>query len=352
MGSLRIVSQGDVPRLDLDAYRSGNSRARRAVVATAKRSLERFNFLAVDDDGLNAATRARIDEASRALFALPAEQKRACAAGPRGHMPYGIERALRGRRPDLKELWHLGRSAPADTPRALRSFYEPDNPWPPGFDPHRAVLEAAFRRFERCADTIAQILAETLELPAGTFADLARGGAHTLRLIRYPALSGPIDAGQARAVEHTGAGLFGVLPPATAPGLEVCTRDGQWQALRGFDEAMVVTVADMMERLTDLAIPGSLHRVATPDEAKRADRYAVVFFANARPDVLLAPPAALVRGRPRLRPVRADAFLRERMTEVWLPGASPAFRAYWRVRQRIARRLGLGADHKSHEADL
>ncbi len=74
-----------------------------------------------------------------------------------------------------------------------------------------------------------------------------------------------------------------------------------------------------LERMTNGHIPSSLHRVVNPERPElNRSRHAVVFFAVARPGVLLEGPASLPSppGMQAHRPIRAGKFLAERMNRV------------------------------------
>ena len=46
-----------------------------------------------------------------------------------------------------------------------------------------------FRALERCAAVLLTALAESFDLPPGTFSDMIRGGNSILRALHYPPLS-------------------------------------------------------------------------------------------------------------------------------------------------------------------
>lgn len=332
----------DMARVDLAAFRSGDAAGREACLRAARSDLEQRGFLAVVGHGVEAEALRRGHDVARAFFSLPERTKRRYSKGRGavGYIPHGVEQALRAKRPDLKELWHHAHEPSADHP-ARRAF-------PDAYPVNRDVSEIAGMRealveldalFASCADDVLRLFAAVLGLPEERFAALADGGPHMLRLVRYPPLPAKVPRGVERAVEHTGAGLFGLLPPATGPGLSVRSPGGRWQRLVGFGpEHVVVTIADQLERLSNGRLPGSLHRVENPvGEARERERFAIVYFAGALPDTILWPPPELLAGAPppAFEKMTADEFVARRMDEVWLNQASLPYRLLSALRLRV-----------------
>lgn len=341
----RQLTADEMPLVSLAAFVQGDAADRAEQVDRMRRSLQDHDFFALVDHGLNRDCLEGGYRAARDFFALPESEKRALHKGRGfvGYIPFGVEQALRGSRPDYKELWHsVAERAPNHPERLARPEAYPTNPQPRAPREWPSVLRALHTGFEGMVDGTLRMLSLSAALPETWLAGAAMDGPHLLRLIHYPPLPKDGSDGLERAVEHTGAGILGFTPAATSEGLEIYSRSRSWQRLCGFENAVVVTVADMTERLTNRKISSSLHRVANPDGPSSAEsRYAIVYFVSARPSALLdCPPEALDKENPRLFPAQnAWDFVTERMTDVWLNQASPPYRAYFRLKQRLKRLL-------------
>lgn len=331
------LAASDMARVDLAAFVAGDL----TMVARARSDLDRFGFLVLENHGVpEDAIEAGYREA-RALFDLPPSALRRYRIGrtPVGYLSHG-EQALLGTRPDLKAVWHHAHRPPAGhrLPQAFPGAY-PSNHDVAERPALRPVLATLDRAFAACTRSLMRLFAALLDLPPGPFVRMADGAPHMLRLVHYPPVAGS-PWGAERAVAHTGAGLFGLLPPASGPGLEVRAPDGRWQTLTPVaPHQMVVTLADQLERISGGMLPSSLHRVPNPEgRARDAARYAMVYFAGASPSTVLFPPDALLRrgvsaAHP---PMTAEAFTTARMRRVWRPGFSlprrliEAARSRWR----------------------
>ncbi len=301
----------EVPRVDLSDPDDA------ATLAALSSALRTFGFVRLAGHGVS---RERIDAAfaaARALFALPKEVKegyRDGRGGQRGYTPYLAERAKDRPEPDLKEFWHTGRTLAEGHP--LRGIL-PDNLAPdahvPGFT---AAMSGLFDALEGTALRVLRALALGLDLPGDTFASLARDGNHVLRALHYP----PVDrdlaaAGSIRAAAHEDINLCTLLVDATAPGLELLSRDGRWIPVQGLGDEIVADTGDMVQRITNGVVPSTTHRVVNGEGV--GARMSMPFFVHPRPDAVLRVVDAF-RGPgfpPPAPEVTGQAFLEQRLRE-------------------------------------
>ena len=292
-----------------------------AFAAALGASFARYGFAVISDHGLD---QARIDAAiadAKAFFALPEDMKRryklAGAAGQRGYTPFGIETAKGAAHFDLKEFWHVGRELPAGHPYRARM---PDNAWPsevPGFREHELWLYGAL---EGLGDKVLRAIARYLGLDDGFFAPATRDGNSVLRLLHYP--PAPFDGPNVRAGAHEDINTITLLLGAEEAGLEVLDRDGTWLPVNPPPGSVVCNIGDMLQRLTNHALPSTTHRVVNPPPARRGvARYSTPFFLHFAPDYLIETlPNCVSAERPDRNPVpiTANAYLEERLAEIKL----------------------------------
>ena len=301
-----------IPVVDLtEARRPGSS-----FVRDLGLGLERFGFVAVVNHGIPTPLLRDAYRLAGETFALPEAVKRRYETPgdgrQRGYTSFGVEHAKDTPLPDLKEFWHVGRTLPPDHPLHL-SRDVPPNRFPaevPAFEP---TFKELFGRVEAFADTLLDSVGLYLGLPDGYFRALTRDGNSVLRVIHYPDVAGP--PGAVRAAAHEDINLCTLLVDATAPGLEIRSKDGRWIPVQGAADEIVADTGDMVQRITGGAVPSVTHRVVNGDGP--GDRMSMPFFVHPRPDaVLRVLDAFRGPGWPTPAPdVTGQAFLEERLRE-------------------------------------
>jgi isopenicillin N synthase-like dioxygenase len=304
-----------LPVLSL-AARSGN------LAQELGESFQRFGFALVADHGLDPALVARGWELTQAFFALPEAQKRrwhlAGGGGQRGYTPFRTEIAKGASAHDLKEFWHVGRELAPGTPLGATM---PANVWPDAPAGFRETFTALYAEFDRIGARILSHIAVWLGLDADWFAPAIADGNSILRLLHYPPITDA--AGDAiRAGAHEDINLITLLLGAEEAGLELLTREGRWIPASPPPGALVVNIGDMLQRLTNHALPSTTHRVRNPEGARAAhSRYSMPFFLHLRSDFAIASLPGCVSAENPDRypvPITADDYLHERLREIGL----------------------------------
>ena len=125
---------------------------------------------------------------------------------------------------------------------------------------------------------------DSIELPdsADTKALLSvlPGGNSILRGIHYPPITtNPGDS--VRAGQHEDINLITLLMGASADGLEVLNKKGEWIGITAIPGSLVVNVGDMLQRLTNGMLKSTTHRVVNPPREKwGTSRYSIPFFLH------------------------------------------------------------------------
>ncbi len=271
-----------------------------AAVQTLGKALETFGFVAIVEHDVPETLLSDAYATAEEFFALPGETKRkyedAGAGRQRGYTSMGVEHAKDQSVPDIKEFWHVGRlqgDVPANVePSELSQF--------------GATFNRLFAELDRVATTLLASVGAYLSKPEGFFEDFTRGGNSVLRIIHYPPLPDDVEPGAVRAAAHEDINLITVLPVATAPGLQLMTRDGEWVDVQTPPNVMVCDTGDMMQMLTKGRMRSTTHRVVNPPGDANRSRYSMPFFCHPRPD-------AVLQEEPR---VLADAFMMERLRDI------------------------------------
>ena len=286
-------------------------------------SFRNFGFALVKDHGIDPALIASAWQLTEQFFALPEDEKRsyydAAKAGARGYTPFGTEIAKGAKVSDLKEFWHVGRDLPEGSPLADASM--PPNVWPTRPAEFRDVLEALYAQFDAAGATILSRIAVYLGVDEHWFDPAIEDGNSVLRLLHYPPLTG-MDGEAIRAGAHGDINLITLLLGAEEAGLELLTREGTWIPANPPEGALVVNVGDMLERLTNHALPSTIHRVRNPDAARaQFSRYSMPFFLHLRSDFPIKTlPQCVTAAQPDRypEPILADEFLQQRLREIGL----------------------------------
>jgi isopenicillin N synthase-like dioxygenase len=312
-----------IPTLDIRRLTQPSSPADRAdFVAQLGAAYREWGFAGISGHGIPDA---QIDGAYRtfqAFFALPDEVKRRYhvpgGGGARGYTPFGIETAKDSRYPDLKEFWHVGREIPRDSKYAA---VMPPNLWPEEVPEFKRYAYGLYQALDALGSQVLSALALHIDLAEDYFADKTDFGNSILRPIHYPPITAP-DVPNVRAGAHEDINLITLLVGASAAGLEVKSRQGEWVPFTAEADTIVVNIGDMLQRLTNHVYPSTTHRVVNPPgEAARKPRYSTPFFLHPNPDFLIATlPGCISADNPNryAEPISSHDYLMERLREIKL----------------------------------
>jgi isopenicillin N synthase-like dioxygenase len=236
-----------IPTLDIRRFDSD----RQAFVAELGAAYREWGFCGVSGHGI---TGERVDgpyRAFRDFFALPLETKMRYHvpgnAGARGYTPFGIETAKDSKYPDLKEFFHIGRELP---PGSKYAEVMAPNLWPTEIPGFREQAYGLFESLDALGSRVLAALALHIGLPQDFFVGPSRFGNSILRPIHYPPITSP-DIPNVRAGAHEDINLITLLVGASAAGLEVKSRGGEWVPITAEADTIVVNIGDMLQRLTN-----------------------------------------------------------------------------------------------------
>ena len=274
-----------IPTLDIQRYDTD----RKAFVAEIGAAYREWGFAGIRNHGIPQDLIDNAYGAFQRFFALPTEVKMQYhlkgTGGARGYTPFGIETAKDSKYPDLKEFWHIGREIPRDSKFA--DVMAP-NVWPKEVPEFHEYGYALYNALDQLGSRVLCALALHIDLPEHFFADKTNVGNSILRPIHYPPITAP-EIPNVRAGAHEDINFITLLVGASAAGLEVKSRKGEWVPFTADADTIVVNIGDMLQRLTNHVYPSTTHRVVNPPgEQARKPRYSVPFFLHPNPDVSLA----------------------------------------------------------------
>ena len=318
------MSTINIPRLDLDTYINGDSAARKKFSDDIGKAFNETGFVTITNHGLDKQLIADLYNQVKALFALPDSVKSsyeiAELSGQRGYTGRGKETAKGFKTPDLKEFWQIGQTV---TDGDVVKEQYPDNLMVKELPVFNTTTLEIYRKLEEAGKQLLRAIAVYLSLPENYFDDKVHNGNSILRTLHYFPIEDPdsVPADAVRAGAHEDINLITLLIGASADGLEVLTREGEWYPVKAHGEDLVVNVGDMLQRLTNNKLKSTTHRVVNPPrELMKNSRYSVPFFLHPVSDMDLTCLDECVDAKhPKLyTDITAGEYLDERLREIGL----------------------------------
>ena len=285
------------------------------------KAYEEIGFVAVENHGIPQELIDEFYQNVKAFFSQDVDTKLKYEivelAGQRGYTSFGREKAKQSEVADLKEFWQIGPYVEDGDP--IGEMY-PDNLEVEEIPAFNASGKALYRSFQRAGNHLLSAIAIYLNLDPDYFKPHTHNGNSVLRAIHYPPITKEPDSA-IRAEEHEDINLITLLVGASADGLQVLNRNGEWLDAKAGEGQIVVNVGDMLQRLTNNRLKSTTHRVVNPPREKwHTDRYSIPFFLHPRSEMKLdclencvdeAHPQAYA-------PTTAGQYLEERLIEIGL----------------------------------
>lgn len=315
------MSLKNIPTVDLSEFRSGDTVRRNRFIKDLGNAFEEIGFVTVRNHGLSGELRTDLYDQVENFFKLDESVKMKYTikglAGQRGYTPFGKEHAKGFNAGDLKEFFQFGQNVK-------------NNPGLGGEYPHNVSVDElpqfnpigmqAFKTLEKAGSELLEAIAIYLGLPENYFEDKITNGNSILRAIHYPPItSEPKDA--VRAAEHEDINLITLLMGASADGLEVKTKSGDWLGVNVTEDSVIVNVGDMLQRLTNNVLRSTTHRVVNPPKEKwGTSRYSIPFFLHPVSEMdLTVLPSCVTKENPKnYDDTTAGEYLDERLREIGL----------------------------------
>ena len=301
---MSTIPELDISRLESDTHR---------FVRELGDAYSEWGFAGIVGHGISPQVITSAMRAAERFFALSDPEKRRYdlpGGRARGFTPFGVEKAKDARHTDLKEFYHIGRSATG----------LPDNVWPEQPADFRPAFDALYTSLDKLAHRVLSAMALSLALPADYFDNKVNVGDSILRVLHYPPIEDQ-SVPNLRAAAHEDINLITLLVGSEQAGLEVLSRSGEWVPITMIDGAIICNVGDMMQRLTNRRLKSTTHRVANPDgDSVRSSRFSMPFFMHPNADMSLdALPQCVDAQHPKeFAPITAGEYLDERLREIGL----------------------------------
>ena len=314
----------NIPLLDLNNYLNGDAAQRKQFSDEIGKAFNDTGFVTVTNHGLSKELIDDLYAQVKALFALRDEVKSSYEipelAGQRGYTGKNKETAKGFKTPDMKEFWQIGQTV---TDGGVNKDDYPDNLVVKELPKFNEVTLEIYRKLENIGINLLRAIAVYLNLDEHYFDDKVHNGNSILRTLHYFPIENPdaVPADAVRAGAHEDINLITLLIGASADGLEVLTRTGEWYPVKAHGEDLVVNVGDMLQRLTNNKLKSTTHRVVNPPrELMKFSRFSVPFFLHPKADMSLASlPSTIDAENPKAySDMTAGEYLDERLREIGL----------------------------------
>lgn len=311
----------NIPSVDLADFLSKDPKRKQKFVNEIGTAYEEIGFVSLKNHFLGDQLVGELYKEVKNFFDLPLEVKKEYEieglGGQRGYISFGKEHAKGKKEGDLKEFWHFGQEATAD---ADLSEKYPQNVHVKELPDFNHTGMEAYRMLEKTGVYVLRALAIYIGLDEFYFDHWATNGNSILRPIHYPPITEE-PQGAVRAGAHGDINLITLLMGASAGGLQVLRKDGEWVDAIPKEDELVINVGDMLERLTNNKLRSTIHRVINPPrEEWSKPRYSIPFFMHPRSDMKLnCLEECIDEQHPKaFDDITAGEFLHQRLVEIGL----------------------------------
>lgn len=276
-----MTASAVLPLVDVSRLGSNRFEDRLAVARELDRACAKVGFLYIKGAQFDPALFRRLVMRAKAYFALGQDAKMKSYIGHSvnhsGYVPVDEEQFASGTS-DLKEAYDV--NCDHTCVEGRRPLVGP-NTWPdmPGF---REDVQAYYAHVTGIGRQLFRCFALALGLEENHFDAHLRHPPSQLRLIHYPFDAAAEDRPGIGA--HTDYECFTLLF-ATAPGLQIVDKQGQWMDVPLIGGTMIMNIGDMMEILSNGRYVATRHRV----KKVKQERYSFPLFHACDYDYVVAP---------------------------------------------------------------
>ncbi len=312
----------NIPTLDLSDYTEGDNVKRNAFIRQLGEAYQEIGFVAITNHGFSSGKQNSLYSAVADFFELKDTVKQkydgSSSGGQRGYTGKGKEHAAGRSVGDLKEFYHVGKHVKDSvSPHYQKNVFPSEVP---SFEQETLFC---YSKLEEIGKQMLSAISLYLGLDANHFNAKVDRGISILRPIHYFPIADPesIPDDAVRAAEHGDINLITLLMGASADGLQVQRRDGEWISVKSQKDSLVINVGDMLERYTNGVLKSTIHRVVNPPKDKMGtSRYSIPFFMHANPDMQLnCLKECVSESNPKKHEdITAGEFLMERLSAIGL----------------------------------
>lgn len=311
-----------IPTLNLNDFLTGDRQEKQSFIDALGDAYESIGFVAISNHGYSNGSQEQLYKSIKEFYQLSDESKLryngSDTGGQRGYTGKGKEHAAGRSVGDLKEFYHIGKEI-----KDSRSNHYQANIFPNEVPEFKIQTLKAYATLESIGKQMLSAIALYLGLEENHFEEKVNKGISILRPLHYFPIEDPdkVPKNAVRAAEHGDINLITLLMGASAEGLQVKRRDGNWIPVTAVQNCLIVNVGDMLQRYTNGRLKSTIHRVVNPSKEKlKTSRYSVPFFMHANPDMDLNCLETCVTDKnpKRYEDTTAEEFLIQRLRDIGL----------------------------------
>jgi len=315
------MSMTNIPSVNLSDFLSDDPKRKQKFVNEIGSAYEEIGFVALNHHFLDEKLVEELYSQVKAFFELSEDAKkkyeREDLGGQRGYVSFGKEHAKGKKEGDLKEFWHFGQE-PVENANLTEEY--PANINVEELPQFNEVGMQAYKMLEKTGIYVLRALALYIGLDEFYFDHWASNGNSILRPIHYPPIKTE-PKGAVRAGAHGDINLITLLMGASAGGLQVKRKDGEWIDAIPKQDELVINVGDMLERHTNNKLKSTIHRVTNPPKKEwDKPRYSIPFFLHPRSEMPLdcLEECSSEDNPKQYEDITAGEFLTQRLIEIGL----------------------------------
>jgi isopenicillin N synthase-like dioxygenase len=310
-----------IPAVDLSKFATGNDAQRQEFIAELGKAWIDVGFVTVKNHGVPDEYINAFYTQVKRFFEFDTTTKLKyediANAGQRGYTSFGREHAKGFDAPDLKEFWQMGQEV-TDGDKISKEY--PSNIVVDLLPDFEEIGRKLYTSFEKSGALLLRAIALYLNLDEYYFEAKIHNGNSILRAIHYPPIQGEPKS-SIRAEQHEDINLITLLAGASAEGLQVKDKDGNWVSVNAPEGHLVINVGDMLQRLTNNVLRSTTHRVVNPPrEMWHTSRYSIPFFLHPRSNMnLTCLESCITTDNPlNYKPITSGEYLDQRLREIGL----------------------------------
>jgi len=312
-----------IPSLDLAEFTSGDPARKAQFVKDIGAACMEYGFIAIKNHGIADELIEAMYTEVKWFFAQEKSVKEQYhikgIGGQRGYTAFKKEHA-KGQpdKGDLKEFWHFGQYVEDD--EELKAMYPPNIPVKSDSNKFDTTGKEMFRALEGTGSNILRAMALFLDLEEEHFSEYVHNGNSILRPIHYPPITEE-PKGSVRAGAHEDINLITLLIGASADGLQILSKKGDWIPVTTLENHIVVNVGDMLQRYTNKIFKSTTHRVVNPPrEQWGSSRFSIPFFLHPKASMKLdcLPSCVTAKNPAQFDSILAGDYLIERLKAIGL----------------------------------
>jgi isopenicillin N synthase-like dioxygenase len=189
------------------------------------------------------------------------------------------------REDNISGFSQMGRETAAGYPKAdLKEYVHiPSNctDWPQDLENFKITMQTYHHELTAYMRQAMLFLNEYLQEPSEDVDKSMDSPLNIVRLAWYPAPQPNDDKEAMWAAPHEDLNALTLLPPATAPGLQLMDKNGEWKEVSVPKGYLIVNTGEQVEKKTGGLIKATRHRVLNPGgEWATIERHSAVYFGS------------------------------------------------------------------------